>query len=335
MAGVFLSVDSVQGNGKGMNPYGYVGGNPETKNDPTGQKVMCPDPTCSGGGGNSSTGHGTGRGPVSVCDPTVDACTSSTSPGPSSKKPAPHGLTPTTSPNALLGICYADPACYAALQNYYGLLEREGLVNTIGVVGSFLEMALGFAEDNPELVQQAEDELQTLSEGEAGITTLGCSFTAQTLVSTDHGKQPIATVHDGAKVLAYNPKTRKMEWQPVVHVWIHTDNDLVDLTITTPARLPQGKGGQGQEQQTREVIHTNQKHPFLTIEDGFLPVGQIKVGMHVVRADGRIGVISGWKVVPGVKMMYNLEVAQDHTFTVGSGQWVVHNCAVGPFDNAI
>jgi hypothetical protein len=26
--------------------------------------------------------------------------------------------------------------------------------------------------------------------------------------------------------------------------------------------------------------------------------------------------------------MYNLEVAQDHTFTVGDGQWVVHNCGV-------
>lgn len=26
--------------------------------------------------------------------------------------------------------------------------------------------------------------------------------------------------------------------------------------------------------------------------------------------------------------MYNLEVAQDHTFTVGQGQWVVHNCTL-------
>jgi filamentous hemagglutinin len=26
-----------------------------------------------------------------------------------------------------------------------------------------------------------------------------------------------------------------------------------------------------------------------------------------------------------VMTMYNLEVAQDHTFTVGAGQWVVHN----------
>jgi hypothetical protein len=45
----------------------------------------------------------------------------------------------------------------------------------------------------------------------------------------------------------------------------------------------------------------------------------------VLRADGGIGVITGWKGVPGVKAMYNLEVAHDHTFTVGIGQWVVHN----------
>jgi len=29
--------------------------------------------------------------------------------------------------------------------------------------------------------------------------------------------------------------------------------------------------------------------------------------------------------VPGKQLMYNLEVAQDHTYTVGQGQWVVHN----------
>ncbi len=70
-----------------------------------------------------------------------------------------------------------------------------------------------------------------------------------------------------------------------------------------------------------------QKHPFLTLEHGFLPVGKIKLGMHILRADGRVGVVTGWKVVPGTQVMYNLEVAQDHTFTVGAGQWVVHNCA--------
>jgi len=41
VAGVFLSADSVQGNVQGMNPYGYVGGNPETRNDPTGHCFLC------------------------------------------------------------------------------------------------------------------------------------------------------------------------------------------------------------------------------------------------------------------------------------------------------
>lgn len=60
-----------------------------------------------------------------------------------------------------------------------------------------------------------------------------------------------------------------------------------------------------------------------------MPVGQIKLGMHVLRADGSYGVVTGWRSVPGTSVMYNLEVAQDHTFTVGMGQWVVHNSLCG------
>ncbi len=78
-----------------------------------------------------------------------------------------------------------------------------------------------------------------------------------------------------------------------------------------------------------EVVHTNKKHPFLTLEHGFLSVAQVTVGMHIERADGTLGTVTAWKLVPGVKTMYNLEVAQDHTFTVGAGQWIVHNCAAG------
>src|SRR5450631_2100050 len=141
----------------------------------------------------------------------------------------------------------------------------------------------------------------------------GLSFLFTTKVATQQGEQAIGMLKVGEKVWAYNPKTKKMELQPILHVWINHDNDLVDLTITHTTKP------------VSEVIHTNKKHPFLTAEKGFLPVGQIKLGMHVVEADGQLGVISGWKVVPGAKTMYNLEVAQDHTFAIGYGQWIVHN----------
>jgi RHS repeat-associated protein len=40
VAGVFLSVDSVQGNPLGDDPYAYVGGNPETYSDPSGRYLV-------------------------------------------------------------------------------------------------------------------------------------------------------------------------------------------------------------------------------------------------------------------------------------------------------
>ncbi|MDQ2903873.1 MAG: hypothetical protein M3Y81_10000 [Chloroflexota bacterium] len=55
--GIFLLADSVQGNAQGENPYAYVGGNPETFSDPTGQMYACPH--C----GDNGSGDGGGGGP--------------------------------------------------------------------------------------------------------------------------------------------------------------------------------------------------------------------------------------------------------------------------------
>ena len=116
-----------------------------------------------------------------------------------------------------------------------------------------------------------------------------------------------------------------MELEPIQHVWINHDNDLVDLKLTTTTHAQHSTV----VTKHSEVIHTNQKHPFFTLEQGFVPVAQLHLGMHVLRADGSVGVVTGWKVVPGTKVMYNLTVAQDHSYTVGVGEWVVHNTA-GP-----
>ncbi len=56
------------------------------------------------------------------------------------------------------------------------------------------------------------------------------------------------------------------------------------------------------------MVHITSEHPFFTIEQGFVAAGNLKLGMHVLLADGSVGVITGWKIVPGTKVMYNLEV---------------------------
>ncbi|MGH2509228.1 MAG: polymorphic toxin-type HINT domain-containing protein, partial [Ktedonobacteraceae bacterium] len=125
-------------------------------------------------------------------------------------------------------------------------------------------------------------------------------------------------------VWSYNPQAKKMELEPIQKVWLNHDNDLVDLTLVATV-----KDAQGKTTELKEVIHTNEKHPFLTKEKGFIPVSQLKPGMHVLEANGDYGVVGTLVVVPGAMWMYNLTVAQDHTYVVGLEQSVVHNCGNG------
>ena len=84
--------------------------------------------------------------------------------------------------------------------------------------------------------------------------------------------------------------------------------------------------GQTTVARQKEVLHTNEKHPFLTKEKGFIPVSQFKPGMHVRESNGSYGIVAMLVVVPGTMWMYNLTVAQDHTYAVGLDQCIVHNC---------
>jgi hypothetical protein len=88
---------------------------------------------------------------------------------------------------------------------------------------------------------------------EEPMTNAACSFTPSTQVTTSHGKRAIDTMYVGEKVLACTPTPHKIEWELVEHVWIHTDNDLVDLTITPTPHAPHSTV----VQKHSEVIRTN------------------------------------------------------------------------------
>ena len=52
----------------------------------------------------------------------------------------------------------------------------------------------------------------------------------------------------------------------------------------------------------------------------------LESGDLVWQADGTTGVVQAVEVVPVEQQMYNLTVAVAHTFFVGDGEWLVHNC---------
>ncbi len=49
------------------------------------------------------------------------------------------------------------------------------------------------------------------------------------------------------------------------------------------------------------------------------------------KLDGTYGTVDALKVERNPQRMYNLTVEDAHTFFVGDGQWLVHNCSKSGF----
>ena len=346
VASIFLSPDVKEGNAAGMNPYAYVAGNPETMTDPSGQMYTCDGCKRDGGGGTGSDSQrqqeqyafqyveqgGLGQHGLPVLLDLYLYDRTGWVLAESYDQNVMHGST-----EVLLAMEAFDLARNQKMNWNASLSLKELFIKLNNLSLPMLSQMQALSEHDPEMAAEVEeasltsvDDLmsgdsidqngditttQTSSTTDTTDDTGGpCSFTPATLVETSHGEQAIGTLKVGEQVLAYNPKTHKMEDKPILHVWIHTDNDLVDLTLTTKLHAPHSTI----TTTASETIHTNKKHPFFTEEQGFVPVGQLKLGMHVLRADGRYGVVTGYKVVPGAKTMYNLEVAQDHTFVMST-----------------
>ena len=133
------------------------------------------------------------------------------------------------------------------------------------------------------------------------------SFSADTLVSTADGLRPISGIAVGDLVLAWDEATRTTGLFTVTAVMAHRDPAQVHLTL----------GG--------EFIETTPEHPFFTQERGWVDAGDLWRGAHVRQADGSFDPIWSIAVETEPQVMYNLTVAQAHTFFVGVQRWLVHN----------
>lgn len=139
-----------------------------------------------------------------------------------------------------------------------------------------------------------------------------CSFSADTVVATASGGKSIASLKVGDLVFAYDELLKTTAAYTVTAVLVHQDPVIVSLGIDN------------------DLITTTPEHPFFTQEHGWLPTGALTIGTHIRKANGDFGTVRFLKVVRQTQQMYNLTVAQAHTFFVGNQQWLVHNtCPIG------
>jgi hypothetical protein len=149
----------------------------------------------------------------------------------------------------------------------------------------------------------------------------GCSFSAETQVATSEGAQAIAQVEVGEHVLAYDEATGATGYFTVTATLVHLDPVVVYLTLDD------------------ETIETTPEHPFYVIESApwltpwkvvghWVAAGELEVGDPVRRSDGSTGVVQAVVIVAQPRAMYNLTVADAHSFFVGEQQWLVHNACI-------
>jgi hypothetical protein len=70
-----------------------------------------------------------------------------------------------------------------------------------------------------------------------------------------------------------------------------------------------------------QAISTTAEHPFWVRGKGWLPAGEMMVGDQLLGHDGRWSVLTGKEDTGEYRTVYNLRVAECHTYFVGSQEW--------------
>jgi hypothetical protein len=131
----------------------------------------------------------------------------------------------------------------------------------------------------------------------------------------DGGAKAISTIAPGDEVIATEPLTGATTGQKVTAVHINNDTDLTDLSIKTPnGRV--------------ETFHTTQNHPFWDVtKRAWVPAGQLQDHDVLAAPGGANATVANIHNFTAQHTMYNLTIADIHTYYVVAGTTVVlvHN----------
>jgi hypothetical protein len=132
------------------------------------------------------------------------------------------------------------------------------------------------------------------------------SFSAGTQVATPDGNRAIADIVAGDRVLALDPVTGHVGTYAVTETISHIDDVIIVLSIDG------------------ELLETTPWHPFYTVAGNWTAAEDLQPGDQIQAMDGSIGTVGAVNQVHHANQrMYNLVVAEAHSFFVGNGAWTV------------
>ena len=134
-------------------------------------------------------------------------------------------------------------------------------------------------------------------------------FVAGTMVATEDGHKPIETIEVGDYVWATDEKTGETSLKQVVNTFINETTAVTHVTING------------------EVITSTQTHPYYVVGRGWTLAGSLQAGDILVMLNGEKVVLElvQHEILETPVTTYNFEVADFHTYYVGTNNVLVHN----------
>jgi len=285
--GSFITSDPVL---SGLNHYGYTSGNPIMYTDPTG--LLNQDPIFGFGfgfGGETAAQQpwdtaGNGGQVLSFVGVMMD--------------PIGHAIDDAESKG------YVTAAQASKMRTAKTVVELAAIVKALGVtairggkwiLGRILRSAIkNGSDDLAEATLRASDDLLEAATGKC--------FTAGTLILTEDGHKPIEELQPSDSVLSWNEQTGETELQPVINNFKRESNELTIITIGD------------------KVIETTEEHPFWVVNQGWTKAGKLNVGAQLLLENGKKVEVTAFeqKLLERPVTVYNLEVAETHTYFVSS-----------------
>ena len=142
----------------------------------------------------------------------------------------------------------------------------------------------------------------------AKICARAC-FTAETLVQTHSGPRPIAEVAVGDEVWAWDEAGEQAGWKPVTDVFRTQATEVVELHFAAET----------------DALRLTPAHWLYAEPQGWTAAGDLHPGERVRRQDGSSVAVTGTRIRVQPETVYNLEVADWHTYFAGCWQVLAHN----------